>query len=139
MKKKLLPFLFAAYTLCGCITAHAEFVDERSPAKPLAAASSAVAVKTAEVAAAAKPAESWVLHANRPISAQVAEWAKRAGWTLTWQFEKSWRPPADATFTGSFEKALEEVIAGLFLEGKPVHLRIWDGNRVAEVVQSTPE
>lgn len=82
---------------------------------------------------------SWVLHADRPIHTQLNEWAVSAGWTLSWELEKSWRPPADATFTGPFDKALEDVVRSLFNEGKPVHLRVWDGNRVAQVVQSTPQ
>jgi hypothetical protein len=82
---------------------------------------------------------SWVLHADRPIHVQLSEWATSAGWTLSWELEKSWRPPADATFTGPFDKALEDVVRSLFNEGKPVHLRVWDGNRVAQIVQSTPQ
>lgn len=125
--------------------AHAGFLDERTPAPapapavvgPTPAASSKASA--AGAVPAPKAPEPWVLRSDRPIHIQLEQWANEAGWRLYWRLEKSWRPPADATFTGSFDRALEEVIRGLFAEGKPVHLRIWDGNRVAEIVQSTPQ
>lgn len=83
--------------------------------------------------------ETWVLHAGRPINVQLQEWAEKAGWHLYWRHDKAWYPPADALFKGSFDKALEEVVRSLFAEGKSVHLRLWDGNKVAEIVRSTPK
>jgi len=55
---------------------------------------------------------------------------------LNWQPRVSWLVAADVAFDGTFEDALKAVIEGLFFEGKPVRLVLWQGNHLAEVVSS---
>lgn len=83
----------------------------------------------------AKPAAAvWTLKADEPIHLQFAEWARQAGWHFEWRLERSWRVPAATQFTGSFDQALSEAVEGLYAQGKPVRLILWEGNRFAEIV-----
>ncbi|MBS1196288.1 MAG: hypothetical protein H6R18_73 [Proteobacteria bacterium] len=100
-------------------------------ARPLAAAPRVTEV----VAEAAKPAAAvWTLRADVPIHLQFAEWARRAGWHFEWKLEKSWIVPATAQFSGTFDEVLSQAVEGLYAQGKPVRLIIWEGNRFAEIV-----
>jgi len=76
----------------------------------------------------------WELHRGVPIHTQLQAWASRSGWILHWQPKVSWLVAGDAGFDGSFEDALKEVVEGLFFEGKPIRLVLWEGNRLAEVI-----
>jgi len=87
-------------------------------------------------AQASKPAARWQLRRGVPVHTQLQGWAQGSDWTLTWQPRVSWLVAADVAFDGSFEEALKAVIEGLFFEGKPVRLVLWQGNRLAEVVSS---
>lgn len=93
--------------------------------------SAAVAPVVAQELAAASR---WRLGAGQPIHTQLQAWATQAGWQLNWQPKVSWLVAADTEFEGSFESAVQEVIQGLYFEGKPVRLVLWEGNRYAEVV-----
>lgn len=75
----------------------------------------------------------WTLRAGQPIHSQLQNWAAQAGWAFTWNMERSWIIPAEASFDGSFDEALEQVIVSLYMEGHPIRLAIWEGNRLAEV------
>lgn len=80
--------------------------------------------------------EEWALKAGVAIHLQLAEWAKKAGWNFFWKSPKSWMVPADSVFTGSFDVALESVVRGLFEQGRPLRLVIWEGNKVAEIINA---
>lgn len=138
--------IVAILLFCGWTQAQAEFVDERTPKDSRAPATPAVTAASVARAGASAPAVSapqapqeWVLKPERPIHLQLEEWAKTAGWNFRWRAEKSWLPPGPVVKTGSFDQALESVVRGLYDEGKSVHLRMWERNRVAEVIQSTPQ
>lgn len=83
--------------------------------------------------AAAVPPQTWTLNADDPIHVQLQDWAKQSGWRLEWKLKRSWVTPAPAKFTGTFDQAVDQVITGLYAEGKPVHLALWAGNKYAEV------
>ncbi|KXU38702.1 hypothetical protein AXE65_12360 [Ventosimonas gracilis] len=78
----------------------------------------------------------WQLRRGLPVHSQLLTWAQQSGWTLTWKPRVSWLVAADVEFSGHFEQVLGEVIEGLFFEGKPIRLVLWEGNRLAEVVPS---
>jgi len=82
------------------------------------------------------PRQQWQLHQGVPVHTQLQTWAERGGWTLHWQPKVSWLVAGDVEFEGSFEQALTQVIEGLFFEGKPIRLVLWEGNRLAEVIPS---
>jgi len=78
----------------------------------------------------------WQLRRGLPVHTQLQAWAERSDWALDWKPRVSWLVAGDVAFEGTFETALTEVIEGLFFEGKPVRLVLWQGNRLAEVVSS---
>lgn len=130
----------AVAAFCAAATAaQAQFVDERSPKPAPAVAGQATANAAAATAAVAPAEQQWVIKRGQPLHVQIEQWATKAGWQLYWRYDKAIFPPGDATFSGPFDKVLEQVVVQLFNEGKPVHLRIWEGNRVAEVTRSTPK
>lgn len=71
-----------------------------------------------------------------PIHSQIQAWARAKGWQLIWYPTVSWRAIADADFNQHTEltSAIEDVVNILRDEGKPVRLRISDGNHVLEVM-----
>jgi hypothetical protein len=110
------------------------------PAKPTAAASTS---KPASVqnSAYSLPApivqplpQRWQLHRDALLHEELANWAAQAGWQLRWEPGVTWQVAADSSFSGEFPDAIASVIENLFLEGRPVRLVLWEGNKVAEVV-----
>jgi hypothetical protein len=83
----------------------------------------------------AKPLpQPWQLRRDALLHEELTDWAGRAGWQLLWQPGVTWRVAADASFLGEFPDAIASVIENLYLEGRPVRLVLWEGNKVAEVV-----
>lgn len=79
----------------------------------------------------------WQLKAGLPIHSQIESWARQAGWTFTWKAKNSWMVPADTQFGGEFDTAVEAVVRTLYQQGKPLTLKIWEGNKVAEVIDGS--
>jgi len=96
----------------------------------------AVAQAGSQVSGPAVQQARWQLRRGVPVHAQLQDWASSSDWTLTWQPRVSWLVAADVAFDGSFEDALKSVIEGLFFEGKPVRLVLWQGNHLAEGLSS---
>lgn len=73
-----------------------------------------------------------------PIHTQLEAWARFAGWQLIWYPSVSWRAIGDADLnkTKDVSAAVEEVVNILRDEGKPIRLRISEGNRIMEVVSN---
>ena len=94
------------------------------------------AAGAAAQASSSTPRASWLLRSGQPVHAQLQGWAAQAQWQLVWQPKVSWLIVADTQFEGTFPEVAEQVIRGLFHEGKPVRLVLWEGNRVAEVVSN---
>jgi len=107
-------------------------VDE-AQRTPLASEAGEVLVKPSSVG---EIEGRWQLRRGLPVHTQLLTWAERSGWTLTWKPRVSWLVAADVEFNGNFEQALTDVVEGLFFEGKPIRLVMWEGNRLAEVVPS---
>lgn len=143
--------------------AHAQgFVDERSKAKPAEVAAAAPAATAASAAApsaapaspaAATPAPTAVatqaqapevpktikheLRTGEPIHTELKRWAEFYGWDFHWYHTKSWKTMRDTVIAKtSVDDAIAEVIDILRSEGKPVQLRISEGNRVLEVLST---
>jgi len=100
---------------------------------PLASEASEVLLKPSTVD---EVQSRWQLRRGLPVHTQLFSWAERSGWTLAWKPRVSWLVAADIEYQGNFEQALTEVVEGLFFEGKPIRLVMWEGNRLAEVVPS---
>jgi hypothetical protein len=111
---------------------------EYQHAQPLEEVISGPAVATSPLAVSAEgpPAAGYVLKKNELIHLALEDWAKRAGWELVWQHPGSWKAMGDTRFDGQADvtQAVSEVIRILRAEGKPVRLRISEGNKVMEVL-----
>jgi len=81
-------------------------------------------------------AESWFLDSDLSVHIQLTAWAKRAGWRLAWNSDKSWMVAAPAEFRGPFDLALQQVITQLYAEGKGIKVDVWPSNRYAEVTNA---
>lgn len=75
---------------------------------------------------------------GRPINEALESWATAAGWTLLWYPSVSWKAIADVDMSDrrDVSAAVSEVISILREEGKPVQLRISEGNKVMEVIST---
>lgn len=78
---------------------------------------------------------SFILQRDQPIHTELQAWAKAQDWELLWYPSMSWRVlrEADLSAASDVAAAVSEVIDILRDEGKPVRLKISDGNRVMEV------
>lgn len=110
------------------------------PEKQSASVAASAASNEQRTPAEGKPGDGgkWVLAQGMPVHSQIAGWATAAGWHLDWKLNRSWLVPATTHFTGSFDQAVEQVILALAAEGKPVELTIWEGNKVAEIIETSP-
>lgn len=90
----------------------------------------------AKAATASFPA-GYVLRTGELISSDLAIWAQREGWEFFWQPTVSWRTVRGAQFPQTdIAAAVTEVVNILRDEGKPVRLRIFEGNKVMEVIST---
>ena len=79
----------------------------------------------------------FVLRTDEPIHAELRAWAQAAGWEFIWHPPVSWRTLRATSFAHQdVTAAVTEVIDILRDEGRPVRLRIAEGNRVMEVLST---
>lgn len=87
----------------------------------------------------------WKLEAGRPIHQQLIDWGARAGWIVEWHVtkdghaKKSWIVPSTAVFNGTFDQAISRVVDDLYNQGKPIYLKLWEGNHLAEILETLPQ
>jgi hypothetical protein len=139
--KKILAI--AAWVVMWAVVATAEaadFIDERVTSKPAAAASGdAAETKAPVIAAVPAPPPKFIyeLRTGEPIHSELKRWAEHSGWQFYWYHSASWRTLRVTVIDKpNAEEAISEVVDILRLEGKPVQLRISDGNRVMEVLST---
>lgn len=134
--RRLLLALLATHSL-----AHAGviLVDEAGPKKPAVSASATPAGQTATATAPTpRPVPKWQIEKGQPIHQALEAWAKEANWTLIWYPSVSWKAigPVDMQHKKDVVDAVSEIVNVLRAEGKPVRLRVSDGNNVMEVVST---
>ncbi len=77
------------------------------------------------------------LRTGEPIHAELQRWAEHHGWELRWYPDRSWKTLRETVIARTdVAEAIGEVIEILRGEGKPVQLRISDGNHVMEVLST---
>lgn len=99
----------------------------------------AAAVPEAAPAIVAAPAApKFLIEKGQPIHQALESWAKSAGWTLIWYPNVSWKAISDVDMKDKKDvvAAVSDVITILRDEGKPVRLRVSDGNNVMEVLST---
>lgn len=101
---------------------------------------SAVRVSTRKpvvlVSAPAPKKPQWKVKKGEPIHEALVEWAEAADWTLIWYPSVSWKAISDVVMDEQPDvvAAVSEVVTILRAEGKPIQLRVSDGNNVMEVL-----
>lgn len=84
-----------------------------------------------------RPPKGYVLRTGEPIHTELKGWAERCGWEFYWYHASSWKTLRETSIDKvSVEDAISEVVDILRSEGKPVQLRISDGNHVMEVLST---
>lgn len=79
----------------------------------------------------------YTLQTNQPIHEALKVWASNSDWVLNWQPTVSWKTLRGVTLQEEdVVAAVSEVIDTLRFEGKPIALRVSDGNRVMEVIST---
>lgn len=106
-------------------------------AAPTAAATTAAAKPVASTPPAIPaPAPQWrLVPADDTLSAALTRWGSVAGYQVVWQAPKD-LPVYAATYTGSFETAVEQVMRDTTLGAYPLHACLYD-NGVLRVLHST--
>lgn len=80
----------------------------------------------------------FLIRKGLPIHQQLEAWARFAGWEFIWYPSVSWKAIGDADMNSHKEisAAVADVVNILREEGKPIRLRISEGNRIMEVVSN---
>jgi len=77
----------------------------------------------------------WRLSRNDgTVKTVLTRWAARAGWQLIWEAPVDFPIDADATIDGSFEDALQSVVAALSSSTAPIQAILYEGNKVLRIV-----
>ncbi|KVN02770.1 toxin co-regulated pilus biosynthesis Q family protein [Burkholderia stagnalis] len=122
---------------------HAPLTAQRGDVPRVAQAQTqAQALAGATPAAAARPVPAPV--ANLPtwdvrasdgtIRGVLSRWARTAGWQLVWDAPVDFSIDAQATLRGSFEDALQALVASLGRTSTPIQAILYQGNHVLRVV-----
>ncbi|KWN65302.1 toxin co-regulated pilus biosynthesis Q family protein [Burkholderia ubonensis] len=108
----------------------------RAPASAAAAPGEPAVPAAALPAAAPVPAaSSWDVRASDgTIRGVLSRWARTAGWQLVWDAPVDFSVDAQATLRGSFEDALQALVASLGRTSTPIQAILYQGNHVLRVV-----
>ncbi|MHA7166316.1 toxin co-regulated pilus biosynthesis Q family protein, partial [Burkholderia pseudomallei] len=68
------------------------------------------------------------------IRGVLSRWANTAGWQLVWDAPVDFSIDAQATLRGSFEDALQALVASLGRTSTPIQAILYRGNHVLRVV-----
>jgi hypothetical protein len=80
--------------------------------------------------------ETWTADRGLSLRQVLANWAERAGWTISWRSPRDYRIEAGASFEGDFTKSVSNLFAAFADASPPVRATLYTGNRV--VVVSIP-
>jgi hypothetical protein len=126
--------------LAGAITfgsVHAQAWAQATPATQTASQASASAPTLADAGQlAAKSSRIWrVQPTDRNVREILSRWTAAAGWQLSWEVQNDVELHATASFQGTFEEALEQLLGSLQGSDYPLSACTYD-NRVVRVVTS---
>lgn len=149
MKTSASKLFLAICLFSASLSSQAAFIDERAVDKAVLPAALVIPPATATGAAPATalapgasgtPSDSaagFVLRGGEPIHTDIAAWAKRHGWELYWLHRASWKTLRETRVQKlDVTDAISEVVDILRDEGKPIMLRISEGNKVMEVLST---
>lgn len=82
------------------------------------------------------PLPTWRIEvSDRTIRAALTRWAQQAGWQLIWEAPVDFSVDAPASLTGTFDDALQKVVAALAGSNAPVQAILYRGNKVLRIVE----
>jgi hypothetical protein len=82
------------------------------------------------------PLPTWRIQvSDRTIRAALTRWAQQAGWQLIWEAPVDFSVDAPASLTGTFDDALQSVVAALAGSNAPVQAILYRGNKVLRIVE----
>ncbi|WP_322064441.1 toxin co-regulated pilus biosynthesis Q family protein [Burkholderia ubonensis] len=115
---------------------HAPLTAQRGDVFRAPASAAQALPATALPAAAPVPAaSSWDVRASDgTIRGVLSRWARTAGWQLVWDAPVDFSVDAQATLRGSFEDALQALVASLGRTSTPIQAILYQGNHVLRVV-----
>jgi hypothetical protein len=79
------------------------------------------------------PTITFTLLGGQSLETQLTGWAKRAGWSVTWNTPDDWIVPHDSSYGGDFQDAVKSVFTQLAEDGADVRADIWQGNKAVVV------
>ncbi|MEW9809768.1 MAG: toxin co-regulated pilus biosynthesis Q family protein [Candidatus Symbiodolus clandestinus] len=79
------------------------------------------------------PKKVWCAKAGGTLQESLVVWAKTAGWLLQWHSDYDYPILADICFTGTFEKAMEEVVDAYKEAEHPLYLDIYPQQQLTVV------
>ncbi|MDR5791729.1 TcpQ domain-containing protein [Caballeronia sp. LP003] len=132
------PSIVAAPPIIAPTPAVTKLAPAIVPQPPMQVAQSSPAslAPATQMAVSTEPLSQFDLRAGQSIQAQLQQWAKRAGWTLTWNSPDDWIVPGDMAFGADFQKAAESALEQLGKNGADIRADIWVGNRSIVVDQA---
>ncbi|KVM86792.1 toxin co-regulated pilus biosynthesis Q family protein [Burkholderia stagnalis] len=105
----------------------------QAQAQALAGATPAAAARPVPAPVANLP--TWDVRASDgTIRGVLSRWARTAGWQLVWDAPVDFSIDAQATLRGSFEDALQALVASLGRTSTPIQAILYQGNHVLRVV-----
>ncbi|PCE32388.1 toxin co-regulated pilus biosynthesis Q family protein [Burkholderia ubonensis] len=106
-----------------------------APPSPSAGATPGAQAPSAAAIAPVPAASSWDVRASDgTIRGVLSRWARTAGWQLVWDAPVDFSIDAQATLRGSFEDALQALVASLGRTSTPIQAILYQGNHVLRVV-----
>ncbi|MFM0152114.1 toxin co-regulated pilus biosynthesis Q family protein [Paraburkholderia sediminicola] len=82
------------------------------------------------------PLPTWRIElSDRTVRAALTRWAQQAGWQLIWEAPVDFSVDAPAVVTGTFDQALQSVVAALASSNAPVQAILYRGNKVLRIVE----
>lgn len=105
-----------------------------APAKGALVAALGVASLNADMASV--PVTHFNLLGGESLEAQLRGWAKRAGWSVTWNTPDDWIVPHNSSYGSDFQEAINSVFTQLAEDGADVRADIWQGNKAVVVDKS---
>lgn len=73
------------------------------------------------------------LSAGESLESQLSDWAKRAGWSVTWNTSDDWIVPHSSSYGSDFQQAITQVINQMESNGADVRGDIWTGNHTVVI------
>ncbi|MBN3785014.1 MULTISPECIES: toxin co-regulated pilus biosynthesis Q family protein [Burkholderia] len=110
-------------------------VDVLRAISPSASAGAALATAARPASLPVADAPVWDVRASDgTIRGVLLRWARTAGWQLVWDAPVDFSIDAQATLRGSFEDALQVLVASLGRTATPIQAILYQGNHVLRVV-----